>query len=67
MRKIILVAMALALAFNCDAVPRRYRSGGSVRMQRGYVRKNGTYVSPHMKTRPDNSRYNNLGRGRRVR
>ncbi|MBK6490267.1 MAG: hypothetical protein IPF97_00710 [Sphingomonadales bacterium] len=26
---------------------------------RGYVRKDGTYVAPHMRTTPDNSRANN--------
>jgi hypothetical protein len=31
------------------------------RMQRGYVKKNGTYVSPHFKSNPDGRRYNNKG------
>jgi hypothetical protein len=31
------------------------------RMQRGYIKKNGTYVSPHFKSKPDRQRYNNNG------
>jgi folylpolyglutamate synthase/dihydropteroate synthase len=30
-------------------------------MQRGYIKKNGTYVSPHFKSKPDRQRYNNNG------
>jgi hypothetical protein len=29
------------------------------RSQRGYIKKNGTYVQPHQKTNPDGKRYNN--------
>ncbi len=39
--------------------PRNYKNGGQLRMQRGYLRKNGTYVQPHLKTKPDNTTYNN--------
>lgn len=38
---------------------RNYENGGSVRMQNGYTKSNGTYVAPHVKTRPDNKTYNN--------
>lgn len=31
------------------------------RNQRGYVKKNGTYVQPHQKTNPDSKRFNNRG------
>jgi hypothetical protein len=31
------------------------------RAQRGYIKKNGTYVSPHYKSNPDGRRYNNKG------
>lgn len=35
-----------------------HRSGGDVRV-RGYVRKDGTYVAPHMRSRPDGNPFNN--------
>lgn len=38
---------------------RNYSRGGSLYYQRGYSKSNGTYVQPHLKTRPDSSRYNN--------
>lgn len=38
---------------------RNYSNGGSLYYQRGYLKKNGTYVQPHLKTKPDNSIYNN--------
>lgn len=38
---------------------RNYDNGGSVRVQNGYTKSNGTYVAPHVKTRPDNKTYNN--------
>ncbi|MCK9622173.1 MAG: hypothetical protein M0R47_16755 [Methylobacter sp.] len=28
---------------------------------RGYTRRDGTYVAPHMRSSPDSSRYNNYG------
>jgi hypothetical protein len=31
------------------------------RTQRGYSKKNGTYVQPHQKANPDSKRYNNKG------
>ena len=40
---------------------RNYKNGGQIYMQKGYTRKNGTYVRPHLKTRPDNYKWNNLG------
>lgn len=38
---------------------RNYSNGGSLYYQRGYLKKNGTYVQPHLKTKPDNTPYNN--------
>ena len=38
---------------------RNYSNGGSLRIQDGYFRENGTYVQPHLKTTPDNTIYNN--------
>lgn len=38
---------------------KNYSKGGSLYYQRGYLKKNGTYVQPHLKTRPDNTTYNN--------
>lgn len=40
--------------------PRNYDNGGQFRMQDGYMRSNGTYVQPHLKTTPDNKTWNNL-------
>ena len=31
------------------------------RTQRGYLKRNGTYVAPHQKTNPDQHRFNNRG------
>lgn len=39
---------------------RNYNNGGQLRMQNGYMKSNGTYVAPHMKTAPDNNKWNNL-------
>lgn len=38
---------------------RNYSNGGSLRLQSGYIRSNGTYVQPHLKTSPDSTIYNN--------
>lgn len=39
---------------------RNYDNGGQIKLQDGYIKSNGTYVAPHLKTTPDNNRYNNL-------
>ena len=39
---------------------RNYSNGGRIRTQKGYLKKDGTYVSPHLKTSPDNKKWNNL-------
>ena len=38
---------------------RNYSNGGQYKVQKGYQKKSGTYVSPHIKTTPDNKKYNN--------
>ncbi|HUD04606.1 MAG TPA: hypothetical protein VMR59_01310 [Patescibacteria group bacterium] len=38
---------------------KNYKSGGSLYLQKGYVKKNGTYVQPYLKTKADNTIYNN--------
>ncbi len=50
MKNIFLIALLLAIAVTAQA-----------RSQRGYVKKNGTYVSPHQKANPDGKRWNNRG------
>lgn len=38
---------------------RNYNNGGQFKMQKGYLKNNGTYVEPHLKTAPDNKKWNN--------
>jgi hypothetical protein len=38
---------------------RKYNNGGQLKMQNGYMKSNGTYVEPHLKTTPDNNKWNN--------
>ena len=38
---------------------RNYNSGGEYKIQDGYIKSNGTYVEPHLKTTPDNNIWNN--------
>jgi hypothetical protein len=38
---------------------RNYDNGGQLKMQDGYIKSNGTYVEPHLKTTPDNNLWNN--------
>jgi hypothetical protein len=40
---------------------RNYDNGGQLKLQDGYYRSNGTYVEPHIKTTPDNYKWNNVG------
>ncbi|MCX6187858.1 MAG: hypothetical protein NTU43_12865 [Bacteroidetes bacterium] len=39
---------------------RNYDNGGQLKLQDGYLKSNGTYVEPHLKTTPDNNKLNNL-------
>lgn len=52
MRSLVLAA-ALCTAWSLSASAQGSNSVG------GYVRQDGTYVQPHMRTNPDNSRTNN--------
>ena len=45
----------------CFAALSLQPSEAQARNQRGYVKKNGTYVQPHQKTNPDGKRYSNRG------
>jgi len=47
--------------FYSAPAPRNYKNGGQLYLQNGYGKSNGTWVNPHLKTRPDNNPYNNLG------
>lgn len=38
---------------------RNYDNGGQLKLQNGYLKSNGTYVEPHIKTKPDNQKWNN--------
>lgn len=40
--------------------PSHYENGGQIKVQSGYMKSNGTYVEPHLKTSPDNNTWNNL-------
>ena len=40
--------------------PRNYPNGGQYKVQKGYLKSNGTYVAPHFKTTPDNKKWNNF-------
>ena len=48
-----------ALPMN-DANPDQVAWGRCCVSVRGYTRRNGTYVRPHIRTYPDNNRYNNF-------
>lgn len=39
---------------------RTYDNGGQLKFQEGYQKKDGSYVLPHYKTKPDNNPFNNL-------
>lgn len=38
---------------------RNYTDGGGLKLQSGYLKNNGTYVQPHFKTSPDDTKFNN--------
>lgn len=46
-------------SYKVPSATRNYKSGGQLYMQKGYVKRDGTYIQPHLKTKPDNSLYNN--------
>lgn len=39
---------------------RNYSNGGQYKVQNGYQKSSGTYVAPHIKTTPDNKKWNNV-------
>lgn len=39
--------------------PSNYENGGQIRLQSGYQKSAGTYIAPHIKTTPDNNKWNN--------
>lgn len=41
------------------STPRNYSNGGQYKIQKGYQKSSGTYVAPHIKTTPDNKKWNN--------
>jgi len=41
---------------------RAYNNGGQLKIQNGYIKSNGSYVSPHLKATPDNRTDNNYRR-----
>jgi hypothetical protein len=53
----LLVALIAAIAITFIT----YSPAAEARVQRGYIKKNGTYVAPHYKSNPDGRRYNNYG------
>lgn len=38
---------------------KNYTNGGQYKVQDGYLKRDGRYVDPHIKTTPDNNTYNN--------
>lgn len=56
-KQVLLTAFIAVLTTTCIT----YSPTVEARMQRGYFKKNGTYVSPHYKSSPDGRRYNNKG------
>ena len=46
-------------SYSAPKKERNYNNGGQYKVQKGYQKSNGTIVSPHIKTTPDNKKYNN--------
>lgn len=57
--KKILAIAALPAVFGLTLIA--FMPDAEARSQRGYLKKNGTYVSPHYKSNPDGRRHNNKG------
>jgi hypothetical protein len=45
-----------------EKTSKNYDNGGQIIFQEGYKKSNGTFVAPHLKTTPDDKKYNNLNR-----
>lgn len=73
MKKLIVLALSIAVAFPAFArgysgsykssshsySSRSVKSHGSSTHVRGYTKKNGTYVQPHMRTSPNSTKMDN--------
>ena len=53
MKRISLAIIGVMAIFSASLV--------DARTQRGYVKRDGTYVAPHQKSNPDQKRFNNQG------
>lgn len=42
------------------STPRSYNRGGQLEFRKPYFKKDGSVISPHLRTRPDNNLFNNL-------
>ena len=47
-----------------DTKPRVYKDGGTLYLQKYYTKQNGTIVNYHLKTKPDEKKWNNLNYGK---
>ena len=45
--------------YSTPSIQRNYPNGGQIKVQTGYMKNNGMYVAPNIKTTPDNVRWNN--------
>lgn len=59
MKTVIILAAVCALSLGAWAKGGSGKSSGGSHSVRGHTTKNGTYVPPHRKTNPDNSKSNN--------
>jgi hypothetical protein len=46
-------------SYSAPKTERNYNSGGEYKIQNAYIKSNGSYVAPHIKTTPDNFKFNN--------
>ena len=46
-------------SYSTPKTEKNYDNGGQLKMQNGYMKSNGIYVEPHLKTTPDNNKSNN--------
>ncbi len=60
-RKMLSLVMLLAFLVGLGSIEFTY--GGDVNV-RGYYRRDGTYVQPHVRSSPDSHRWNNYGPSR---
>jgi hypothetical protein len=68
LKVVLFIGCVLAFCFSfCEAKgngyskPRNYTKGGTIKLQKGYLKKSsGKYVTPHLKTNSDQYKFNNL-------